>query len=109
MWTEEKQRRFDALRRDDIERLTADEQQEFGHLLAELEREEWAQLRPALAAYEQQRRELREELAQLQAEEVVLVGLAQRYEEWLARARRQFADLLNEREALRAEYERVTR
>jgi hypothetical protein len=109
MWTEEKQRRFDTLRRDDAAPLTPDEQQELAALFDELDREEWEQLRPALAAYEQKRQALGEELLQLEAEGVALAELARRYEDWLLRARQLVARLLNEREELRAERERVTR
>jgi Mor family transcriptional regulator len=109
MWTEEKQRRFDTLRRDDAAPLTPDEQQELAALFDELDREEWEQLRSALAAYEQKRQALGEELLQLEAEGAALAELARRYEDWLLRARQLVARLLNEREELRAERERVTR
>jgi Mor family transcriptional regulator len=109
MWTEEKQRRFDTLRRDDAAPLTPDEQQELAALFDELDREEWEQLRPALTAYEQRRQALGEELLQLEAEGSALAELERRYEDWLLRARQLVARLLHEREELRAERERVTR
>lgn len=110
MWDAAKQRQFDDLRRrDEAGLLTSAEELHLVALLDELDREELEQLRPSFSALEEKERELRVEHALLRTEQVALADLARRYEDWLARARRQVADLLREREALRAEYEHVSR
>jgi chromosome segregation ATPase len=110
MWDEAKQQQLNDLRRQaESGAITSAGEQRLAVLLDELDREEWDQLRPALAALDAKEQQLRTAFTQLQSEREALVGLAQRYEDWLARARRQFAELLNEREELRAEYERVAR
>jgi hypothetical protein len=110
MWDELNQRQLDDLRRRaESGALTPAEDQHLVALLDELDREEWEQLRPAMAALEVREQQVRAEVAQVHAEQEALVGLARRYEDWLASARRQVAELHGEREELRAEYGRVIR
>jgi predicted nucleic acid-binding Zn-ribbon protein len=110
MWSDEKQRQLDELRRRaELGALTQSEGQQLTALLAELDHDELEQLRPTLAAMEAREQHLRMELAQLQAEREALIGLAQRYEDWFARARHLAAELRREGEALRAEFKHISR
>lgn len=52
---------------------------------------------------------MQDELAQSGVQNAVLAALAERYADLLARANEQLANLRQEREALRAEYERALR
>ena len=78
-------------------------------MLRELEQDEWAALRPALEAHRQEQQRLQDELGQIQSQNAAIAGLADRYAELLARAKAQLAGLVNERDTLRAEYERMQR
>lgn len=108
MWDETKQQQLDELRRRaDRGALAPDEQRTLEQLLAELEQQEWSALRPALQALRQEQGQLQTDLGHLQAQNAVLAALTERYTDLLARARVQLAGLREEREALRAEYDRV--
>jgi chromosome segregation ATPase len=108
MWDAAKQQQLDELRRRaDHGALTVDEQRALDQLLAELEQQEWSALRPALDALRQEQGQLQADLGHLQAQNAVLSALAERHEDLLARARMQLDALIREREALRAEYDRV--
>jgi predicted nucleic acid-binding Zn-ribbon protein len=104
MWDDTKQRQLDSLwRRAETNALVPGEEQQLTALLNELDREEWEQLRPVVETMEEQEQQLRAEVAHLQADKEALIGLAQRFEDWLARTHRQAAELLSESEALRSE------
>lgn len=108
MWSDAKQQQLDELRRRaQHETLSADEQQTLDHLIHELEQQEWVALRPALDRLRHEQRELQDDLSQIQAQNAVLVTLAERYADLIARARVQLASLTDERAALRAEYDRI--
>jgi hypothetical protein len=108
MWDATKQQQLDDLRRRaDHGALTADEQQTLDQLFAELEQQEWIALRPALDTLRGEQTLLQADLGHLQAQNAILSALTERYTDLIARARVQLAGLADEREALRAEYDRV--
>jgi hypothetical protein len=108
MWDTAKQQQLDDLRqRADHGALTADEQQILDQLLAELEQQEWAALRPTLDTLRAEQGQLQADLGHLQSQNAVLAALAERHADLIARARVQLAGLAREREALRAAYDRV--
>src|SRR4051794_264147 len=108
MWDTSKQKQLDDLRaRAEHSALTADEQRTLEQLLAEIEQQEWSALRPALDAVRQEQRQLQGDLGHLQAQNAVLSALAERHTDLIARARVQIEGITREREALRAEYDRV--
>jgi hypothetical protein len=108
MWDAAKQQQLDDLRtRAEHGALPADEQRTLDQLIAELEQQEWSALRPALDALRQEQSQLQADLGHLQAQNAVLSALTERYADLIARARVQLATLTDEREALRAEYDRV--
>ena len=108
MWDAAKQQQLDELRaRADQGALPPDERRTLDQLLAELEQQEWNVLRPALDALRQEQGQLQADLGHLQAQNAVLSALTERYADLIARARMQLAGLADEREALRAEYDRV--
>ncbi len=110
MWDEDKQGRLDDLqRRAQQDTLTDDEQRVLEQLLSELEQAEWTTLRPALDQQRREQGQLQAELARVQTRNAVLAALTERHADLLARARLQLAGIIGEREALRAEYERVLR
>jgi len=108
MWDAAKQQQLDDLRqRADRGELTTDEQRTLDQLLAELEQQEWTALRPALDALRQEQSQLHADLGHLQTQNALLAALTERYTDLIARAGVQLAGLTREREALRAEYDRV--
>jgi hypothetical protein len=108
VWDTTKQQQLDELRaRAEHSALAIDEQRTLDQLLAELEQQEWSELRPALEVLRQDQVLLQAELGHLQAQNAVLSALTERYTDLIARARVQLAGLSDEREALRAEYDRV--
>src|SRR5689334_12063025 len=108
MWDAAKQQKLDELRaRAEHEALAPNEQRTLDQLLAELEQQEWSALRPALDAVRQEQSQLQIDLSHLQGQNAVLSALTERYTDLIARARVQLAGLSVEREALRAEYDRV--
>jgi hypothetical protein len=108
MWSASKQRQFDELRRQELERiLTPAEQQRLDELLHELDAEEWAALRPAIEHCDRESERLRSDLARIHAQNEALVAIAARYAALRVRARHALAELVTEQEVLRAEYERV--
>jgi len=108
VWNNAKQQRLDDLRqRAQRGSLTADEQRTLERLLHEVEQAEWTSLRPALNQARHEQSSLRADLSQLQAQNVALATVAEQYADLLARVRVQLANLLDEREALRTEYERA--
>jgi hypothetical protein len=110
MWDEGKQQELDRLQdRADEGSLTTDEQHRLDELVHELEHEEWTRLRPALDAERAEQLRIQSEVAKTRAENAVLAALAERYADLVARAKLQAAMLTAERDALQAEYERVTK
>jgi hypothetical protein len=108
MWDAAKQQQLDDLRRRaDHGTLPADEQHSLDQLLAELEQQEWSVLRPALDTMREEQGQLQTELGHLQTQNAVLSALTERYTDLIARARVQLTGLTDEREALRAEFDRV--
>ncbi len=108
MWDAAKQQQLDELRaRAEQGALPSGEQRALDQLLAELEQQEWSVLRPALDALRQEQGQLQADLGHLQAQNAILSALTERYIDLIARARVQFVGLTDEREALRAEYDRV--
>jgi hypothetical protein len=108
VWDAVKQQQLDELRaRAEHGALAIDEQRTLDQLLAELEQQEWSVLRPALEVLRQDQGQLQAELGHIQAQNAVLSALTERYTDLIARARVQLAGLSDEREALRAEYDRV--
>jgi len=108
MWDTAKQKQLDDLRaRAEHSALTADEQRTLDQLFAELEQQEWSALRPALDALRKDQGQFQTDLGHIQAQNAVLSALAERYTDLIARARVQLAGLVDERESLRAEYDRV--
>ncbi|MBI1876917.1 MAG: hypothetical protein HYR94_01545 [Chloroflexi bacterium] len=109
MWNEVKQRQLNELhQQEQASTLTVQERQTFEQLLHELEQAEWDVLRPALARLRQEQNQLQQEAAQLHLQNAILAVLAERQEDLLRRAKVQLAGLLNEHEALKVEYERIT-
>lgn len=107
MWSDEKQRRLDDLRRRGGKAaLTEDERREMEQLLSEIECEEWTALRPGLDSLLREQ-QLRARLSELQTQNAVVGALAERYADLLDRAEAQLAALTRERDLLRAEYDRV--
>jgi hypothetical protein len=106
MWSDEKQRRLDDLRRPDREALDAEEQRELSQLLHELEQEEWIALRPGLDSLLREQQQLQSRLGERETQNAVLQALSERYADLLARAKAQLAALTHERDTLRAEYDR---
>jgi hypothetical protein len=108
MWDAAKQQQLDELRaRAEQGALLPDGQRILDLLLAELEQQEWRALRPAQDALRQEQGQLQADLGQIQAQNAILSALTERYFDLIARARMQLAGLTEEREALRAEYDRV--
>jgi hypothetical protein len=87
--------------------LPAADQAALDELPYNLERAEWAELRPALSRSRREQEVLATELSQLQTQDAVIAALAERYADLLARARAQLVGLTSERDALRREYERA--
>ena len=110
MWDHTRQQQLDELQqRAQTGRLTAAERQRLDDLLAAVEEEEAAVLRPAVLRLQQEHDQLQREQARLQAQNAELAVLVEKYADLLARARAQLESLIREREALRVEYERVLR
>ena len=108
MWDNEKQQRLNELQRKAmLKPLAPDDRKVLDALTHELEQTEWAVLRPALSTLRQDQQSLAAELSRLKVQNAVVAALADRYTDLLDRARAQLANLTNEREALRQEYERA--
>jgi hypothetical protein len=108
MWDATKQQQLDDLRRRaDHGALASDEQQILDQLLAELEQQEWAALRPTLDTLRTEQAHLQADLGHLLSQNAVPAALAERHADLIARARMQLAGLAREWEALRAEYDRI--
>lgn len=78
-------------------------------MLQNIERKEWAMLRPALDTMRHEQTLYSESLAEVQAQNAILSTIAEHYEDLLACSRTQLAGLLNDRETLRAEFDRAPR
>lgn len=101
MWDEAKRGRFRELSQSKLEGvLPPAEREELLRLVAELEADEAAYLRPA-------NERLRQEGAQLQAQNRALRGLVRRKEALADRLRRVLAETQAEREAIEGEARRV--
>lgn len=108
MWDDDTQQRLDDLqRRAHDGALSADDQRALEHLLLDLERAEWASLRPAMSQLRREQEQLQDDLGRLHTQNAVLMALADRYADLLARATVQLNGLAREQAALRAEYERA--
>lgn len=108
MWDSDKQRRLDELQQRARQApLPADEQLLLDRLVLELEQVEWAALRPALGRLRREQEDLQADLSQMHTQNALLVALADRYSDLLARAKGQLDSLAREHEVLRAEYERT--
>ena len=108
MWDNAKQQRLNELQqRAQNGPLPADDQRVLNELLHDLERAEWAVLRPALSRSRHEQADLATELGQLQAQNAVIAALTERYADLIERTRAQLAGLTSERDALRREYERA--
>ena len=108
MWDDDKQQRLDDLQRKASEgSLSADDQRALERLFLDLERAEWASLRPAMSQLRQEQEQLQDDLGRLRTQNAVLLALADRYADLLARATVQLSGLARERAALRTEYERA--
>ena len=108
MWSEEKRRRLDTLRRDEAtRRLTEAEQAELDALFAELDAEEARALGPAIARVAAEGDELRAEKARVQAWTRELEHIAEQQEKLLAEARVYAGRLRARRAALADEARRL--
>ena len=108
MWNDEKQQRFNDLRRRaQAAALPSTEQQELDALFEELDADEWAALRPGLERMDARATTLCAEIARIRAQNAELEALAERYERLVAQAKAQLDVLTREQEALRREYERI--
>ena len=110
VWDKVKQEYFDELQQKEQRGvLNAKDKLALDQLRWDLEQDEWQALRPALSRLREEQGELEAEVGQLQIQNSVLAGLAERYADLVARARVQLANLLSERDALRNEVERTLR
>ena len=108
MWDENKQTRFDELRRGELSQLLSlAERQELTALIAELDREEERLLAPALEQSLQEQTQLRQALQQATVTSASLAIVVQRREQLKERAQAQLTELLHEHQALQDEYQRV--
>ena len=108
MWDAVKQQELDDLRQRAAQgSLAADEQRTLDQLLNELEQQEWSALRPVLDVLHQDESRFQADLAHLQMQTALLSALTKRYTDLIARPRMQLAELAEEHEALRAEYDRI--
>lgn len=108
MWSEEKRRRFDELRRDDATRpLTGVEQAELDGLFAELDAEEARALGPAIARMAAETDALRAEKARVEAWARELEHIAEQQEKLLAEAHAYAGRLRLRRAALADEARRL--
>ena len=87
--------------------MTPDEQEQLDQFIHEVEQDEWKRLRPAIDASLQEQERLQSEIGHVHTQNAILIALAERYSDLLARARAQLTSLTDEREELRAEYDRV--
>jgi hypothetical protein len=109
MWNEDKQRKFDELRRREFEEtLTEAERRHLAQLLDELDREEWERLRPTIEKYQREQEAAQEKLDSTRLENAALEAIISKQEALLARVREQLALFRNEYQSLQAEYERAT-
>src|SRR4051794_2916604 len=108
MWDEQKQSQLDELRQQaDRGLMTAEQQERLDQLVHDLEQQEWQRLRPALDASLQEQQRLQSQIGRVRMQNAILAALVERYSDILARARVQLNSLADEREALRAEYDRI--
>jgi hypothetical protein len=108
MWSEEKSRRLDALRREEAERtLTEPERSELDALFAELDAEEARALRPALDRLTRETDELRAEKARVAAWAGELEHIVAEQEKLLSEARAYAGRLRVRRAALADEARRL--
>ncbi len=108
MWTDEKQRQFDALRDKEFDgTLTDDEQPQLDAFFAELEAEEAETLRPAMERMDAEIAELQQQCQTAEARNAALAALAARQQELLGQARVYYRSLLSEQAVINSERERL--
>ncbi|NOT62620.1 MAG: hypothetical protein HOP19_20635 [Acidobacteria bacterium] len=105
MWTEDKQKQFDALREKECAgTLNADEQAQLDAFFAELNAEEAELLRPAMERMAQERQQQEAEIARLHRQKGLLADLAAQEERLLQRAQAVLQEVQTEKVRIRSEY-----
>lgn len=108
MWNTEKQKQLEQLQQlEHDEALTNAEKQIFEQLLLDLEQEEWRILNPALERLNEEQRQLRQQLGQIQTKNAILTALAARQENLVQRARMHLETLRLEHTELKSERKKV--
>lgn len=108
MWNMAKQQQLNDLQRRKAEAaLNTEDQQLLTYLLSELEREEWADLRPTLSQLREEQQQLQKSYGQLNAENALLAAIAERQEDLLQRAQTALNGLVEEYKAIQNAYERI--
>jgi glycine cleavage system regulatory protein len=106
MWTDEKQKQFDALRgKECAGTLTAEEQAQLETFFTELDAEEAERLRPAMERMGAEIEAGRKELVRLQTIKAARETLLAKRAALLARAQQTLAELQAEESRLQAEFE----
>lgn len=109
MWSDEKQRQFDRLRQREAQgSLSEAEAEALRALVAELDAEEAAALRPAIEQMRVKQEELARERRQVEVENERLAAILAKQERLLSEARQYLDHLRTERAALCEEYRAVT-
>ena len=109
-WDEQTESRFNELRLRQLkEGLDAPEQIELEALIAALEAEEAAQMAPAIEQMRQEQLALRQQLAQLHAENEALATLAHQQEQLVFEARQWLAVFQTRHQRLQQAYQTLTK
>ncbi len=108
MWNMAKQQQLNDLQRRKAEAaLNTEDQQLLTYLLSEMEREEWADLRPTLSQLREEQQQLQKSYGQLNAENALLAAIAERQEDLLQRAQTALNGLVEEHKAIQNAYARI--
>lgn len=108
MWTSAKQKKFDELRRQELEgKLTPAQQTQLCQLFDELNREEQQQLAPHFEQMKQEHKALTKKVALVKAQNERLVWVVSQQKVLVRRAKEQLRELRRERKKLLSEYARV--
>lgn len=101
MWTDEKQKQFDALREKEFAgTLAKEEQQQLEQFLVELDAEEAKLLRPAMKRMDAEIQQKQAEIARLEKENALRAAIVKQQEQLLQRARAILQEFQNDKERL---------
>jgi hypothetical protein len=108
MWTSAKQRKFNALRRRELDgTLTPAQQTQLSQLFDELNQEEQQQLAPHFQKLDLENEALAAKMALVKAQNARLAWVVSRQKVLVRRAKEQLRELRRERKKLLSEYARV--